>query len=73
MEMDDLKIEATARACHEANRAYCIAIGDTSHPSFCGRSLFVGVMFVIILESPQKVATAGAPQAQYPEVLARSW
>lgn len=36
MEMDDLKIEATARACHEANRAYCIAIGDTSHPSFCG-------------------------------------
>jgi hypothetical protein len=28
--MDTKKIEACARAAHEANRAYCIAIGDTS-------------------------------------------
>lgn len=27
-------IEACARAGHEANRAYCIAIGDTSQPSW---------------------------------------
>lgn len=29
---DEAKIEACARAAHEANRAYCIAIGDTSQP-----------------------------------------
>lgn len=28
------QIEACARAAHEANRAYCIAIGDTSQPSW---------------------------------------
>lgn len=28
------KIEACARAAHEANRAYCIAIGDTSQPAW---------------------------------------
>jgi hypothetical protein len=27
-------IEACARAAHEASRAYCIAIGDTSQPSW---------------------------------------
>jgi hypothetical protein len=27
-------IEACARAAHEANRAYCIAIGDDSQPSW---------------------------------------
>ena len=27
-------IEACARAAHETNRAYCIAIGDTSQPSW---------------------------------------
>ena len=32
--MDEKKIEACARAAHEANRAYCIAIGDTSQPSW---------------------------------------
>jgi len=26
------KLEAMARAAHEANRAYCIALGDTSQP-----------------------------------------
>lgn len=33
MERDRI-IEACARAAHEANRAYCIAIGDTSQPSW---------------------------------------
>lgn len=28
------KLEACARAAHEANRAYCIAIGDTSQVSW---------------------------------------
>jgi hypothetical protein len=28
------KIEACARAAHEANRAYCIAMGDNSQPSW---------------------------------------
>lgn len=27
-----MKIEDIARICHEANRAYCIAIGDNSQP-----------------------------------------
>lgn len=28
------KIEIAARAAHETNRAYCLAIGDTSQPSW---------------------------------------
>lgn len=27
-------LEAAARAAHEANRAYCIALGDTSQPAW---------------------------------------
>lgn len=30
----DQKIEACARAAHEANRAYCLALGDTSQPAW---------------------------------------
>jgi hypothetical protein len=30
----DVQFEACARAAHEANRAYCIAIGDHSQPSW---------------------------------------
>lgn len=30
----DSTIEACARAAHEVNRAYCIALGDTSQPSW---------------------------------------
>lgn len=29
-----MKIEAAARAAHEANRAYCIALGDDSQPAW---------------------------------------
>lgn len=30
--MQESQIEACARAAHEANRAYCIALGDLSQP-----------------------------------------
>jgi hypothetical protein len=32
--MNNIQIEAAARAAHEANRAYCIALGDLSQPSW---------------------------------------
>lgn len=34
MSRDEDPIEACARAAHEVNRAYCLAIGDTSQPSW---------------------------------------
>lgn len=34
MTIDNRTIEACARAAHEVNRAYCLAIGDTSQPSW---------------------------------------
>ncbi len=33
-EQEKARNEACARAAHEANRAYCLAIGDTSQPSW---------------------------------------
>lgn len=30
----DRRVEACARAAHEANRAYCVALGDESQPSW---------------------------------------
>lgn len=32
--MNDQQIEATARATHETNRAWCLAHGDTSQPAW---------------------------------------
>jgi hypothetical protein len=32
--MNDRALEACARAAHEANRAYCIALGDDGQPSW---------------------------------------
>lgn len=32
--MDMVKVQACARAAHEVNRAYCLALGDTSQPSW---------------------------------------
>jgi hypothetical protein len=32
--MKDATIEAAARVAHEANRAYCLALGDSSQPSW---------------------------------------
>lgn len=34
MAADETIIEACARAAHETNRAYCLALGDTSQPSW---------------------------------------
>jgi hypothetical protein len=34
MASKEVLLEACARAAHEANRAYCIAIGDMSQPSW---------------------------------------
>jgi len=34
MTIESSTIEACARAAHEVNRAYCIAIGDTSQPAW---------------------------------------
>ncbi len=32
--MDERVLEACARSAHEANRAYCIALGDLSQPAW---------------------------------------
>ena len=32
--MDETTIENIAGVCHEANRAYCATLGDTSHPTW---------------------------------------
>lgn len=48
-----MKSEDIARICHEANRAYCQALGDESHvgwqdaPAWQRESAQQGVMFVI--------------------------
>ena len=34
MTADEKTIEACARAAHEVNRAYCLALGDASQPSW---------------------------------------
>jgi len=34
MKTNEITIEACARAAHEANRAYCLSIGDMSQPSW---------------------------------------
>lgn len=34
MKLTERQIEACARSAHEANRAYCISIGDNSQPSW---------------------------------------
>jgi hypothetical protein len=32
--MNEIQIEAVARVCHEANRAYCWTIGDDTQPAW---------------------------------------
>jgi hypothetical protein len=34
MTVEEMRIEACARAAHEVNRAYCAATGDTTQPSW---------------------------------------
>lgn len=59
IDRDDL-LEACARAAHEANRAYCIALGDTSQPAWkdapawqC-ESVIVGVEGVLAGNLPRE-------------------
>ncbi len=67
-------IEACARAAHEANRAFCIAIGDDSHPhwehapEWHHRSLRVGVMGAISGATPEQLH-----QSWMAEKLAAGW
>lgn len=48
-----MNIEAIARVCHEANRVYCLSIGDTSQlfwgmtPDWQKKSAVAGVQFHI--------------------------
>lgn len=54
------KIEACARAAHEANRAYCMAIGDFSQvswdtaPSWQTASAMTGVIGVLAGNGPEQ-------------------
>jgi hypothetical protein len=49
--MAPFKPEEIARVCHEANRAYCLALGDTSHfhwehaPEWQKTSAIAGVLY----------------------------
>lgn len=58
--MNDSKIEACARAAHEVNRAYCIAIGDASHmgwdaaPEWQRSSSINGVRGVLSGNTPEQ-------------------
>ena len=52
--MDDKDIEAIAKVCHEANKAYCESIGDTSQkhwddaPQWAKDSAIDGVKFHLL-------------------------
>lgn len=54
------EIEACARAAHEANRAYCIAMGDTTQvpweevPGWLRDSVVMGVRGVIAGNGPEQ-------------------
>lgn len=60
MKIVEPRTEACARAAHEANRAYCIAIGDTSQPSWDDApdwqksSAANGVVGVLIGNTPEQ-------------------
>ena len=53
MENEQQAVAAIARVCHEANRAYCQAIGDNSQlawkdaPEWQRKSAMTGVLFII--------------------------
>lgn len=58
--MNDVQIEAAARAAHEANRAYCIALGDNSQmdwetaPEWQRSSCINGVRGVLAGNGPEQ-------------------
>ncbi len=57
---EEQKLEACARATHEANRAYCIAIGDTSQqrwedaPQWQRSSAINGIRGVLAGNGPEQ-------------------
>lgn len=59
--MQETRIEAAARAAHEANRAYCLALGDTSQlpwddaPEWQRSSARKGVESVLVGNGPEQV------------------
>ncbi len=65
------RVEAAARASHEANRAYCIAIGDTSQepwelaPTWQQESAIKGATFVL-----ETIASGRIPR---PEASHENW
>lgn len=63
--MNDTQIEACARATHEANRAYCIAIGDTSQASWDDAPEWQ--------KSSARIGVAGAIAGATPEQSHESW
>jgi len=62
---EDQKLEACARATHEANRAYCIAIGDLSQVPWDEAPEWQ--------KSSAKIGVAGAIQGVTPEQSHESW
>ena len=58
------KIEACARAAHEANRAYCLALGDESQvswdsaPAWVRESSMVGVRVALAGATPEQTHDA---------------
>lgn len=72
--MNDKIIEACSRAAHEANRAYCIAIGDASQPSWDDApewqktSARNGVVGALAGATPEQ-----SHQAWYDEKFATGW
>ena len=71
-----LAMEQIARVCHEANRAYCKALGDDSHqpwdeaPYWQRKSAVAGVRAVVEsggLDAEQKTHPSMRPFAELPE------
>lgn len=71
-----MKIEDIARACHEVNRAYCLAIGDNSQkpwseaPDWQRTSAINGARFHI--ENPDALPSA-SHESWYAEKEAAGW
>lgn len=59
------KVEACARAAHEVNRAYCLALGDISQPSWEGAPEWQ--------KSSARNGVAGALAGNTPEQSHESW
>lgn len=72
MNIQEKIIESVARVCHEANRAYCLSIGDASQapwdeaPDWQKASALNGVKFVI--DHPQCV-----PSDSHAEWMKQKW